>query len=87
MTVVAGVAAGKVRRVLAGCRDAVVTGATGAQYLGVIDSDYRRPQVRGVAVFADIRRLNVRRSFAGCLGAVMAADAVAGDVQMIEIRR
>ena len=86
MTVVAGVAAGKVSWVLAGRRDAVVTGATGAQYLGVIDSDYRRPQVRGVAVLADIRRLNVRQTFADCIRAVMAADTGACDVVVIEIR-
>jgi len=87
VTVVAGVAAGKVGRVFAGCRDVVMTGDAGPQYLRVIDSDYRVPQVRGVAVLADIRRLNVRWVFVSRVRAVMAARTGAGNVVVIKIRR
>ena len=87
MTVIAIVAACDVGRVLAGCGGAVMAGVTGPQHLGVIDSHHGDPEIRGVAILADIRRLNVRRSFAGRLRAVMAAYAIAGDVQVVEICR
>ena len=73
MTIVAGVAAGNMSRVLSGCGDAVMTGAASSQYLGVIDGHHGCPEIRGVAVFADIRRLNVRSILAGPVRAVMAA--------------
>jgi len=52
----------------------------------VIDRKYGRPDIRRVAVFADVACLHVRRSFAGGLCAVMAAKAVACDVDMVEVR-
>jgi len=39
-----------------------------------------------MAVFADIRRLNVCRAFAGRVRAVMAAKTISDDVHVIEIR-
>jgi len=87
VTVIAIVAAGNVSLVFAACGGAVMTGAASSQYLGVIDGYHGGPEIRGVAILADIRRLNVRRSFAGRLRAVMAAYAIAGDVQVVEICR
>lgn len=87
VAVVTVVAALDVRRRLAACRHAVVTGAAGADDLGVIDGENGREYVGRVAVFADIAGLNVREVLADRLGAVMAADAVAADIHMIEVGR
>ena len=87
MTVIAVIPARDVRRVLAACNDAVMTGAAGAQYLGVVDRENRRPHIAAVTVFANIARLYVRGALARGFGAVVAAEAVARDVDMIEIRR
>ncbi len=38
-----------------------------------------------MAVFTNIGRLYVRRVFAGCIGAVVAARTIASDVDVIEI--
>ena len=87
VTIVAIVAACDVRRVFPACGGAVMTGAARSQYLHVIDGHHRGPEIRGVAALADICRLNVRQAFAGRLRAVMAAYAIAGDVQVVEVRR
>jgi len=85
VTVVAVVATGDVRRVLAGGRDTVVTGTAGAQYLCVIDRKDGRPDVRRMAIFTDIACLQVRRTFSGRFDTVMAADAVARNVDVVEV--
>ena len=87
MTIVAGSAAVDVGRVFSGCRQAVVAGTAGSQNLGVIDNDNRRPQACCMAVFADVRRTNVCQIFASRVRTVMAADTVAGDIDVIEVRR
>ena len=61
----------KVPRVLARRNRTVMAGRTGSKYLIVIDICHRRPDVGGVAVFANIRCLNVQGTFAGCIGAVV----------------
>ena len=38
-----------------------------------------------MAVLADIGRRDVGRALAGCLGAIVAADAVARNIRMIEV--
>jgi len=85
MAIVTGVATGDMGRMLAGGDSAIVAGATGAEDLGVIDSLCRHPYSWTMAIFADVRGLNVCRAFAGRLYAVMAANAVAGDSHVIEI--
>ena len=87
MTVVAGIAAGDMRRVLADRNDAVMAGGTGSQYLRVINSHHGREQIGGMAVFADIRCLNVVRVLTDRLRAVVTTDTVARDIQVIEVRR
>lgn len=86
MTVIAGIAASDVARLLARGRYTVMTGAAGPHDLRVIDSHHRRPEVRGVAVLADVGRLDVCGCLAGRVGAVVAAHAVTCDVRMIECR-
>lgn len=39
-----------------------------------------------MAIFADIAGLYVRRRLAGCIRAVMAIDAIARDIDMVEVR-
>ena len=86
MTVIAGIAANNMRRVLARCRDAIVTAATCPDHLRVVDNHHWHKDICGVAVFTHIRRLNMCRAFARCIGAIVAAHAIAGDVYVIEIR-
>lgn len=87
MAIVAGVAARDMCRVLAGCGHAVVAGTTVADYLAMIDRHDRYENIRAMAVFTDIRRLNMPRVLAGRVGAVVAADAVSGDIDVVEICR
>ena len=56
MTIVAGIAARDMGRVLAGRRDAIVTGAAGTRYLRVVDRVHGREPVGVMAVFADVGR-------------------------------
>ena len=86
MTVVAIIAAGDMRRVLACRNDTVVAGAAGANNLSVVHRVSRYPNIRVVAVFANIRCLNVRQVLAGRLNAIVATRAIAGDAYVIEIR-
>lgn len=87
MTVVAVVATGDVRRMLTGCCHSVMAGTAGAKHLRVINRVNGYPDVRGMAVFANIARLKMGRILARCIRAVMAAGTVAGNVDVIEIRR
>ncbi len=87
MAVVAIVAARDVCRMFAGRRHAVVAGAAGSEHLGVIDGKHWREYVRRMTVFTDIGRLHVRRALARCFHAVVTAEAIAGDVHMIEVGR
>ena len=87
MAVVAGVAAGDVGRVFAGRGDAIMAGATSAQYLGVIDGKGGRPDIRRVAVLANIGCLYMCRRLAGGLRAIVAAHAIASDIDVVEVGR
>ena len=69
---------------LAGRRNAIVAGAAGSQYLRVVDLNRWHPRGLAVTVFADVRRLDVCRRFASCLGTVVAAEAVVGYSDVIE---
>ena len=77
----------EVSRVHAGGQGAVVAGRTGSKNLVVIHGENRRPDSRGMAGFADVGRLNMRRALAGGVRAVMTAEAVVHDVRMVKIRR
>ena len=87
MTVVTSIAAGNVCRGLADGSDAVVAGTAGSYYLRVINGQHGRKQIGRVAIFADIGCLNVRWVLADCLCTVVATDAIAGDIDVIEVCR
>lgn len=86
MAVVAIIAAGDMCWVLAGCDNAVVARAASTDNLGVIHGVCWHPDIGIVAVFANLRCQNMRRVFASYLYAVVAACAIAGDTNVIEIR-
>ena len=86
MAVVAVIAAGDMRWVLACRDDAVMAGAASADDLGVVHCESWNPDVRVMAVFANICCQNVCRVFAGRFDAVVAACAIAGDADVIKIR-
>lgn len=85
MAVVAAVAAVNMVGIFAHCCQAVVTGAAQPEDLQVIDGKCRYPDIRAVAVLADIRALDVVRILAGRLRTVMTVEALAGNVHVIEI--
>lgn len=64
MAVITVVAAAYMRRVLAGCNNTIVTRATGANDLSMVNGDGRLKSYCAVAVFADIGRLHVNWAFA-----------------------
>ncbi len=53
----------------------------------MVDPVDRREKHFIVAVLADVGRLDMRRVLADGLGAVVATEAIAGDIDVIEIRR
>ena len=87
MAVVAGIAADDVRGRFARCDVAVMTGATCADDLRVIDGLLRHKGDDTMAIFTNGRRLDVCAVLARRVGAVVAARAVAHNINMIEIRR
>ena len=87
MAVVAIIAAGDMRRVLACRNNAVVAGAAGSNNLGVVHRVSWNPDIGVVAVLANFCSQNVRWVFAGRFDAVVAACAIAGDANVIKIRR
>lgn len=72
---------------LADCRHAIVAGVAGPDDLCVINRKRWNPDIGCMAVLAYISGLNMRRILAGCIGTVMAARAIAGDIHVIKICR
>ena len=85
VAVITVVATGKVRRVLAFCRHAIVAGETGANHLRMVDHVGRRKRRNVMTIFADVCGVDVSRVLANGIGAVMAAETIAGDAGMVEI--
>ncbi len=73
MTVIAIVAARDMRGVLSGSDNAVVAGATTAEYLRMVDRKGRHPGRRIMAIFANVGSEDVCRVLARRVGAVVAA--------------
>ena len=65
VAVVACVAAGYVRRMLAQGGHSIMTSTAGPEYLCVIDRQYGRPRAGRVTVFTEVAGLNVSDAFAG----------------------
>lgn len=72
------------RRAFADGVGAVVTGAAASENLAMINRRSRCKYCRGVAVFADICRLYVRRILADRVRAIVAAHTVVGDTRVVE---
>ena len=70
--------------VLAGGRNPVVTGTAGAHDLQVVHGDRRRPLGAVVAVFTDIRRIDMGRVLARGSRAVVARAACADDLHVVD---
>jgi len=87
MTVVTGVAARDVGRILAGCCKAVMTGTARTHDLRMVYGIHRRKYVGIVAVLADVRSRDVCQVLAGGVGTVMTAHTVTGDIDVIKVRR
>ena len=87
VAIVAVIAARDMPRVLAVRDRAVVAGDAGTEYLCVIDSIGGLPEDIVVAVFTHVRRGHVRRTLAGLVNAVVAANTVARDVHVVEVGR
>lgn len=81
---IAIVAAGYVRWVFSNRDRIVVTGVTGTQDLCVIHHQSRLPERCAVAIFTDIRRLDVVQILTGRIVAIVTATATANDIGMIE---
>ena len=87
MTVVAGIATRNMRWMFTGRDHAIVTGAADTDYLRVVNGKHGHEHIGVMAVFAHVARLNMRRALAGGVRAVMAVNAITGNIQVIEIRR
>jgi len=85
MAVVAIIAAGDMGGVFAGRNNAVMTRAASTNNLRMIDRVNRHPDVRCMAVLADIGRLNVCEVLACSVNTIMAAGAISRDVYVIEV--
>ena len=73
-------------RMLTDCSSAIMARATCAYNLRVIHGIGWHPGIRVVAVLANVACLNMRRILARCVSTVVAARAIAGDVDVIEVR-
>ena len=87
MAIVTIVATDYVGRVFTGRGIAVMAGTTTAEDLYVIHGYGRHPDSSVVAVFADVRGLNMRHVLAGRRCAIVAIAATVRDVVVIEICR
>ena len=87
MAIVAVGAAVDMSRVFAGRGDAVMARAACAQNLRVVHRVRGHPGIWVVAVLADIACLNMCRILAGRFRPIVATGAIAGDADMIEVRR
>ena len=67
--------------------DAVVTRATCANYLCMVDCENRRKNITRVTVFAHIHGLNMGRILACCISSIVTTKAIASDVHVVKIRR
>lgn len=87
VAIVAIVAAGNVVGTLAFRNPTIVAGDTRAKHLGVVHHKHREEYRCAVAVFANIGRQRVRRTFSGRGSTIMAVDAVTRDARVIEVSR
>jgi len=77
----------EVTLILASRRNAVVARRARTQDLRMVDSDNWRPPYRAVAVLTDIGCLGMCCVLTRCIRAVVATEAIAGDIHVIEVGR
>ena len=87
VAVVASVAAGHMCRMFSAGYDTVVTRTASTNHLRVVDSDGWNPDNDAMTVLTDSRRLDVSRVLADRICTVVAARAVAHDIDVIKVRR
>ena len=87
VTIVAVVAAGHMCWMFSSSHNAIVTGATSADHARMINSGWWYPGDNTMAILANIGRLNMRGILAGRIGTVVTIRAIAGDVDVVEVRR
>lgn len=86
MAVITVIATGNVRGILTACNCAVMARIASTDDLCVIDGIGRYPRIGRMAVFADRAGLDMRGILTRGIGTVMAAGAIARDVDVVEIR-
>lgn len=69
---------------LASCDHSIVASRTSAEHLRMIHHDHGCPYIRGMAIFADVRRLDMARPFTSRTGAIVAVGTVPRDGGVIE---
>ncbi len=87
MAIVAVITTGDVCRVFASCRVAVMARSAGADHLCVVHNIGWHPDVGGMTVLTHVAGLDMGQRLARRVRSVMAAEAIASDIDMIEIRR
>ena len=87
MAVIAGIAAKNMRWALARRDRAIMTAVACTDDLCVVYGKDRCKYVGVVAVLADVTGLNVSEILARGIGAIVTVDTVAGNVEMIKVRR
>lgn len=85
MALIAFAVGDEVPVVLASCDISVMAGQARTEYFVMIDRCYRRPDCRCVAALADVGCAGMSWMLACRIGAVVAADAIAGDSRVIEV--
>ena len=63
-----------------------MAGIAGAYYLGVINNEDGRPDIRGMTILANIACLYVRLDLARGIVAIVTTHTIAGDIYMVKIR-
>ena len=87
VAVVAIVAAGNMRRMLANRYYTVMAGAAGADDLRMVNRKCRNPGVWCMAIFADNTGKNMVGVLAGCIRTVVAARTIASDIDVVKVCR
>jgi len=87
MTVITSITTGNVCWMFARCDGAIVAGRADADDLGMVYRISRREKHAVMAVLADIAGLEMRRILANGIGAVVTAEAIASDIDVVEVCR
>ncbi len=85
MAVVTGRATRNVVRIFSGRYDAVMARAARTDYLGMVNRVGRHPGIGVVAIFTDVRGLDVVEVLAGRFRSVVAAGAITSNAYMVKV--